>query len=467
MADGNLLFTLEYEKFVEIVNGENWFNLQHEFRIAGGSLSHSFLIWQEESGNTWLLADFETTKTYSIETKKAAATDSQATVEILEQSSQKEQLIGLKDPKSIFSHLQQSPKGTHEGLIDFVTRIDLGTVDLERLKRTDLSGAGFSFEFVYHDLSTIHKTLHEILTSPRESLLDLSRNDFQQFTNYLDEFYKNIEQIGNFEARDERPREIHSSLLLEISNFCENVKNTLNNAITYLRSKKVEQLEDQVKTTLTDTEEKFNTTINTETERLQKFGEEAQEKEGKRQENFEQLYIQLQNQLTEKPISQYKSIFETQAKNHGVMAWVWLIVSGLLAVGFGIIFWKLLTDIGSLASQENQLSMILSNLFAKGFYLSLIFLFLNRTIKNFAAEKHLEVINTHRQNALETFDIFVAAAEGNRETRDAVLLAATKAIFDANQSGYLSAKTSGSDSANPVQQIIKEVLPSKSSDKSE
>ena len=124
-----------------------------------------------------------------------------------------------------------------------------------------------------------------------------------------------------------------------------------------------------------------------------------------------------------------------------------------------------MTDIGSVANQENQLSMILSNLFAKGFYLSLIFLFLNRTIKNFAAEKHLEVINTHRQNALETFDAFVATAEGNRETRDAVLLAATKAIFEANQSGYLATKTSGSDSASPVQQIIKEVIPTKSSGK--
>ena len=121
-----------------------------------------------------------------------------------------------------------------------------------------------------------------------------------------------------------------------------------------------------------------------------------------------------------------------------------------------------MTDLGPTA---NGLSTILPNLFAKTFFLSLIFLFLNRSIKNFTAEKHLEVINTHRQNALETFDTFVAAAEGNRETRDAVLLAATKAIFDANQSGYLSAKTSGSDGASPVQQIIKEVIPSKSSGK--
>ena len=303
--------------------------------------------------------------------------------------------------------------------------------------------------------------LHEILTSPRESLLDLSRSDFQQFTNYLTEFYKNIEQIGNFETRGERPGEIHSSLLREISSFCENVKNTLSKTITYLMSKKVEQLEDQVKTTVTDAEEK----LNTETEKFQRLSEEAQQQTAEIVQKLEQTHLKYQNQLTEKPISQYKKTFDDQANKHGAMAWVWLAASGLLAVGFGIIFWKLLTDIGSLANQENQLSMILSNLFAKGFYLSLIFLFLNRTIKNFAAEKHLEVINTHRQNALETFDAFVAAAEGNRETRDAVLLAATKAIFEANQSGYLSTKTSGTDSTSPVQQIIKEVIPSKSSDK--
>ncbi|MDE0485291.1 MAG: hypothetical protein OXI67_22190 [Candidatus Poribacteria bacterium] len=92
----------------------------------------------------------------------------------------------------------------------------------------------------------------------------------------------------------------------------------------------------------------------------------------------------------------------------------------------------------------------------------MIYLLLNRSIKNYTAEKHLQTVNRHRQNALATFGAFVEAAGENRETRDAVLLAATKAIFDANQSGYLSAKTSSSDTASPVQQIIKEVIPTKS-----
>ena len=95
----------------------------------------------------------------------------------------------------------------------------------------------------------------------------------------------------------------------------------------------------------------------------------------------------------------------------------------------------------------------------------MIFFLLNRSIKNYTAEKHLEVINTHRQNALETVEPFLHATKENSDTREQILLAATKTIYDANQSGYLSTKTSGSDSASPVQQIIKEVIPTKPSGK--
>ena len=228
-----------------------------------------------------------------------------------------------------------------------------------------------------------------------------------------------------------------------------------------MSSKKVRQLEDQVKTTLTDAEEKFNTTVSTEADRLQKINEEAQQKEEKRQEIFDELHIQLQNQLTEKPISQYKAIFDHQAEEHRKNArfWMWMAITATAVFGGVFILLSIF-----LKSGGTELTGILQNLFTKGFVLSPIYVWLNRSIKNHTAQKHLEVINVHRQNALETFDTFVAAAEGNRETRDAVLLAATKAIFDANQSGYLSTKTSGSDNTSPVQQIIKEVIPTKSTD---
>lgn len=110
---------------------------------------------------------------------------------------------------------------------------------------------------------------------------------------------------------------------------------------------------------------------------------------------------------------------------------------------------------------------VLQNVFTKGFLLTLIYFVLNRFSKNYTAQKHLEVVNRHRQNALDTFDAFVAAAGSNQETKDAVLLAATSAIFDANHSSYLPTKTKGSDSANPIQQVVRTAFPGSSSTRSE
>ena len=315
---------------------------------------------------------------------------------------------------------------------------------------------------MYPDLEVVYEMLREILTSSRESLISLPSTNIQQLKDYILQFYDMTGKIWGFAIDATDTRQQHVNLLQEIHQFCENVKQSLFQAAAYLSSRTVEQLEDRINSTLTDVEGSINTTISTETEKLQKITEAAQQKEEKRQESFDQLYIQLQNQLTEKPISQYKTTFNDQAKKHSKTAWIWLWTTvGLTLISAGI-FWWVLKD---LVPAANDLPAVLPNFLAKGFFLSLIYLLLNRSIKNYTAEKHLEVINIHRQNALETVDPFLDATKENRETRDQILLAATRTIYDANQSGYLSTKTSGSDSTNPMQQIIKEVIPTKSSGK--
>ena len=137
-------------------------------------------------------------------------------------------------------------------------------------------------------------------------------------------------------------------------------------------------------------------------------------------------------------------------------------MAGGVTVAFFVVFVGLWLGLKPGSSEWDG---ILANLFAKGFLLSPIYLWLNRSIKNYTAQKHLEVINTHRQKALETFDRFVESAGENPETRHAVLTAATEAIFDVNQTGYLAAKSSGPDGRSPVQQIIREIIPDRSSPK--
>ena len=457
MTEGQFLFSLDYEQFRADWSQAILFKLQREFeRKTNISLSQSLLISQETEGVYWLLVDFEKQKTYDIRK------ENDTTVEVSDGVDLEKRADILSDAGTVVPRLQEGI-GTHTGTIDALKRLNFDISNLENLKRSELSPQKLGFESVYPDLEFAYEMLNEILNAPRSALINLPSENIQQLKNYVLQSYEMTRKIMDFGVggRDATIRERHVNLLQEIHQFCENVKRSLFQAAAYLSSRTVEQLEDRINSTLTNVEERLNTTISSETEKLLKIGEEAQQIEEKRQENFDQLHLQLQNQLTEKPISQYKAIFNEQAEEHRKNArfWMWMAITATAA--FGGVFILLSAVLGS---GGTQLTGILQNIFTKGFVLSPIYVWLNRSIKNHTAQKHLEVINVHRQNALETFDTFVAAAEGNRETRDAVLLAATKAIFDANQSGYLSTKTSGSDNTSPVQQIIKEVIPTKSSE---
>ena len=65
----------------------------------------------------------------------------------------------------------------------------------------------------------------------------------------------------------------------------------------------------------------------------------------------------------------------------------------------------------------------------------------------------MNVVNGHRQNALTTFQTFVkAAGDEDKETKNAVLLEATRCIFSPMSTGYL-----GGDQETPNSSIV-EVL---------
>lgn len=58
--------------------------------------------------------------------------------------------------------------------------------------------------------------------------------------------------------------------------------------------------------------------------------------------------------------------------------------------------------------------------------------------RHYTAHQHNYIINRHRQNALRTFETFVAAAGGEQEVKNAVLLHASQSIFSPQASGFVS-----------------------------
>ena len=334
--------------------------------------------------------------------------------------------------------------------------VHLDQYDRERLKRTDLSQKNLSFEIVHPNLLIVYEMFQEILTSPTEWFVGLSGNNVEQkIQTSLEQFLKVLDTIYYFNSHP-LPEE-YRKVLHQIFNVCDKVKQQLEPTVTYLTSKKAEQfasqtaeqLKTQIETTVGDAEKRFNT----EADLSKKQREEAEKNESERQKEFAELQSKLADERAKKTVSEQQVTFAEQAERHQKAAWAWLGVASSLVIGLvtGIIFWGLL-DI--LKLEGNGWTVVLQNIFKKGSVLTLFYIALNRSIKNYTAQKHLEVVNRHRQKALDTFPDLVESSGNNPETRHAVLSAATNAIFDANQSGYLSTKTKGTESVNPIQQVF-------------
>ena len=321
-------------------------------------------------------------------------------------------------------------------------KLDFDEVDLEGLKRSDLSGSGLDFGSVHQGLVVIHGFFREILTSIRTDRTFLSDTTVQTVRSDLLRFYEIEAKIKGFDVSGENPMERHADSLREISTFCRDTRYVLEPIMAYVRSTQIGKYQTEFKEFFDNAASKWKEFDNESEAKLQKLDE---------------LRIARENQIATTSISDHVIFFAKQAKEHQESAHRWLKATVWMAVGFiitVIALWLSMKPVG-----DGWTEALLQNVFTKGFVVSVFYMLLNRSIKNYTAEKHLAVVNLHRKNALATFEAFAAASGNNPHTRDQVLLASTNAIFDANQSGYLSTKTSPLDRSNLIQQIFRSVMP--------
>ena len=83
--------------------------------------------------------------------------------------------------------------------------------------------------------------LRNILTDSRESLLNLSVEDRDIIKRTLQEFYKWIQQIEEFEIKGDNPGTAHTTLVQNIFGFYDSAKKPLGGILAFLSSRKVDQ----------------------------------------------------------------------------------------------------------------------------------------------------------------------------------------------------------------------------------
>ena len=133
-------------------------------------------------------------------------------------------------------------------------------------------------------------------------------------------------------------------------------------------------------------------------------------------------------------VSRSAVFFREEALEHKESSRMWLIATGVLAgitVAFGVASYLYQTNAAADPSPWRAVQLTIAKL--------IVFSILASAVvwsgRIYRAHRHNFVVNKHRENALSTFQLFAEAA-GDSQTKSAVLLQATQAIFAPQDTGY-------------------------------
>ena len=138
-------------------------------------------------------------------------------------------------------------------------------------------------------------------------------------------------------------------------------------------------------------------------------------------------------------------VFKTEAEANTGRATRWLratIVLTVAALTWAVLAFSLFFETGELSTSELSTSETIRSSLARLLVFSLLAFGVGFSSRQYSAARHNETVNRHKQNALQTFEVFVQGT-ARSDVKDAVLLAATRSVFAPHASGFLKGETSG------------------------
>ena len=155
-------------------------------------------------------------------------------------------------------------------------------------------------------------------------------------------------------------------------------------------------------------------------------------------------------------VTQHTINFESASKKYKTLSYYWLAAISVTTVI--IIFASLFAFNSPIEIDPNDSYAsyrFIQAAIARFTALFTLLIILFWEVRNYNAAQHNFIINQNKQNALSTFETFVSAAR-DEETKNAVLMQTTRAIFSNLPSGYLK-NESADDGTSQIIEIAKSV----------
>lgn len=317
--------------------------------------------------------------------------------------------------------------------------IELGETDAQSLARTSDLSPDINFKNAvpyFEEMLDLCKQLHQ---------RDISRLTTQQ----LDAIAKacqtissHIKQVNDFTLNQNTPGDVCKGIIDQISNAYDAVMNPLLLPLAFTATQATDyaKIEREAKG--------YHTTMKAEADKLSTFITNAQKE-------AQNALSAVKEQAAEAGVSTNAQIFLKDSENHHTLAGKWM--KATIVCGVATFLVAVAGLITSFVYHPPNTAAAIQYVVAKLIVLSTLSFALIWAARNYKSQKHNEVLNKHRANALMTFRAFVEGSTDDR-VKDAILLQASQAAFSGRSTGY---ETSDSDSQtiNPVVEILGKVAP--------
>lgn len=186
--------------------------------------------------------------------------------------------------------------------------------------------------------------------------------------------------------------------------------------------------------------------------KVQNLQEQAEEKVSTIQnilKEAEELEERLKESAQTGAVAERAKYFKEQADQHLTWSNVWLVTTMTLAVVVllyaGYLSSHYLSLIGNSQIQDQSTWVTVQLTISRIAIFSVLFFGVITTSRLYRSEQHNYVVNQHRYNSLQTFEVFVESAS-DQEVQRAVLLQTTDSIFSPQKTGFQSKSRGGSPS---------------------
>ena len=317
---------------------------------------------------------------------------------------------------------------------------ELAAIEAEGLVRSDVLGSALNFRDGVPYFGRVLKLFKDLT---KTNLDDASYNALTQLIGQARSALQLFKEIQGFDpSKHNNPAQVRDGLITRARDSYDSYYQVVTPVTAYLirMGTDFEALEREAK-------EHFDNMV------AQSTSEQDRQKNITSQ--MQAILESVKKAAAEVGVSQHAIHFRDEALKHRKESLWWLIATIVLALLAGMYsLWSFRQSLAfppaAAAAWWPHLTYLVSRLLV----LSVLFFGMGWSARNYKAHKHNEVVNTHRQNALRTFETFAKAAD-DKDTKDAVLLQATKSIFEGQSSGYLSGETEQVPSSTVIEVLRK------------